>query len=80
MTAVRIVEDIGAYHAIVFSGEALQSELRQGYMPSVDIRIDGDIEKLVANYNGQHYAFAYGDWTQDVIEYCRLTGMRVICI
>jgi L-fucose isomerase-like protein len=79
VTMFRIIEDIGSYHALLFTGEVLpDSRVRQGYMPAVEVRIDGSMEELARQFNGQHYAFAYGDWSQEVLSYCRLAGISMI--
>jgi L-fucose isomerase-like protein len=81
VTMLRIIEDIGSYHVLVFTGEALpESKLRQGYMPAIEVRIDGSMEELVSHYSGQHYAFGYGDWSLEIMEYCRLCGIETIFV
>jgi len=66
VTVMRLIEDIGGYHIIYFTGDALEeSQLRDG-MPSVDVRLDGSVEKFVEHYNGQHYAICYGDLSEEI--------------
>ncbi len=77
MTILRLIEDIGSYHMLIFTGQALaDTKLRQGYMPAVDVAITGRMDDLVKAYNGQHYAFAYGDWSAELLSYCRMQGIR----
>ena len=63
VTMARLAEDIGGYHLLHFTGAGLKSELRGGNMPSLDVRLDGDIDRLVEAYPGQHFAICYGDLT-----------------
>jgi L-fucose isomerase-like protein len=81
VTMLRMIEDVGAYHALVFTGDVLPGSLpRQGYMPAVEVRIDGSMDELFMQFNGQHYAYAYGDWSREILEYCRLCGIRTVYV
>ena len=64
VTVMRLIEDRCDYHLLYFTGEALPTGLRQGYMPAADIRLDGDVKELVKHYSGQHYAICFGDVSQ----------------
>lgn len=46
----------------------LKTELRQGYMPALDIRLDGDMGRFIDNYSGQHYAICYGDLSGNIAD------------
>jgi L-fucose isomerase and related proteins len=77
VTLVRLVEDVGTYHLVYFTGEGLAStKLRQGCMPALDIAPDCDLNSLVNNYSGQHFAICYGDVTAELSE---LAKMLHIC-
>jgi L-fucose isomerase-like protein len=78
VTILRLVEDIGNYHIIYTTGEGLPTELRQGCMPALDIRIDGSIEKMIDNFAGQHYALCYGDLSKEIEEISRILGIECI--
>jgi len=43
VTVLRLVEDRCGYHILYFTGEGLETQLRQGYMPALDVKIDGDM-------------------------------------
>ena len=78
MTILRITEGVGSYKLLLMTGKArTDSQLRQGIMPSVDVDIDGSMLEVVKRYNGQHYAFGYGDWSEAVDMYGRITGIEV---
>lgn len=67
VTVLRLIEDIGSYHMLVFTGEGLAStKLRQGFFPALDVRIDGDTDELVSRYSGQHFAVCYGNVTEEI--------------
>ena len=81
MTVIRFIEDIGSFRLLAFTGQALPtSALRQGIMPSVDLEVSGSMDRLVSCYNGQHYAFVYGNWMEELIRYGHLTGVDLITV
>lgn len=76
ITVLRLVEDIGNYHIVFLTGEALEeSGLRDG-MPSVDVRLDGSVERFVERYNGQHYAICYSDLSCEIKALAHLLGIN----
>jgi L-fucose isomerase-like protein len=78
VTVLRLVEDVGDYHILYFTGEGLPSELRQGVMPALDVRLDGDIGRLVSEYSGQHFALCYGDCSAKIECLCTMLGIRAV--
>ncbi len=78
VTIMRLIEDIGDYHILYMTGEGLDTNLRQGYMPALDVYLDGNIEKLIENYSGQHYAICYGDHSNEIEEVARFLDIRTI--
>ncbi|MBN2559271.1 MAG: hypothetical protein JXB33_11005 [Clostridia bacterium] len=68
ITYLRIAEMMDGYEFIYGTGEGTETELRQGYMPALDVRPDGDAGEFVRNFYGQHYAFCYGDFTREIAE------------
>ena len=66
VTYLRIAEDMDGYHFIYGKGEGLETELRQGYMPALDVRIEESAEDFIKKFHGQHYAFVYGDFTVEL--------------
>lgn len=67
VTWMRLVEDIGSYHIIYGTGQGIDTEPRGGNMPALNVVLDGDINRLIEEYSGQHFAVAYGD-VSDKIE------------
>ncbi len=76
VTVMRLVEDKCNFHIVYFTGKGLPTELRQGYMPAIDIELDGDVNKLVENYSGQHYAICYGDVSGKIEELAKMLGIE----
>ena len=66
VTYLRIAEDMDGYHFIYGKGEGLKTELRQGYMPALDVRLEESSEEFIKKFHGQHYAFVYGDYTAEL--------------
>ena len=81
VTLARLVEDVGTYHLLYFTGEGLAStKLRQGCMPALDIIPDCGLDNLVKSYAGQHFAICYGDVTGELAELAkilRIKGVRI---
>ena len=66
VTYLRIAEDMDGYHFIYGKGEGLKTELRQGYMPALDVQLECSSEDFIKDFAGQHYAFVYGDYTAEL--------------
>ena len=80
VTVMRLVEDKCDYHIVYLTGEGLKTELRQGYMPALDVRLDGDINRFIQNYSGQHYAICYGDLSREIEDLARILGIKTIMV
>lgn len=80
VTVMRLVEDRCDYHILYLTGEGLQTDLRQGYMPALDVRLDGDVGNFIRNYSGQHYAICYGDLTCEIEDLAKILGLKAIRI
>ncbi|MCL2158726.1 MAG: hypothetical protein FWH48_06120 [Oscillospiraceae bacterium] len=83
VTLLRLVETRGGYKLLYFTGEGKKTQLRQGYMPALEVLIDGGAakaEKLEANYAGQHYAICHGDISGQIRAYARIMKIEAVCI
>lgn len=80
VTVIRLVEDKCDYHIVYMTGEGLATEKRQGYMPALDVALDGDINKLLQNYAGQHYAICYGDVSGKIEELASMLHIKAVRI
>jgi L-fucose isomerase-like protein len=58
----------------------MDTDLRQGYMPAIKVKLDGQVENLIKNYAGQHFAICYGDYSKQIIDLCNLLGIKTIII
>jgi L-fucose isomerase-like protein len=74
VTIIRVVEDIGSYDLLSFTGLGLETGLRQGYMPALDVNLNGRGAEFLQQANGQHYAFCYGDFSRELEYFATLTG------
>ena len=41
-------------------------------------RIEQPVDHFMQHLASQHYAICYGDWREDLTEFCRLKGFRLI--
>ncbi len=78
VTVMRLVEDVGDYHLLYFTGEGQPTGLRGGAFPALDVLLDGDVNRLVENYAGQHFALCYGDVSGRVEDMARILGIRAV--
>ena len=78
VTVMRLIEDVGDYHILYFTGQGLETQLRQGYMPALDVWLDGIFADFLKHANGQHYAICYGDMSKEIEAYAVLMGIRAI--
>ena len=81
MTFGRLVEGIGGNYKFVYgTGEGIETELRQGIMPAIDLVIDGFTEKLIDCLPSQHFSLCYGDISEEVEDLCRILNIESIRI
>ncbi|MHB1454171.1 MAG: hypothetical protein ACYCYM_09515 [Saccharofermentanales bacterium] len=78
VTVLRLIEDRCGFHIVYFTGRGLDTDLRQGYMPALDVELDGDVNDLVKNYSGQHYAICYGDVSLKIESLAKIMGIKAI--
>ena len=78
VTFLRLVEDTGSYHLVYGTGQGLQTGLRDGCMPALDVRLDGKLEDFVSAYAGQHYAICYGDCSAELEMFAGLKGIKTV--
>jgi L-fucose isomerase-like protein len=78
VTLLRLVEDRFDYHIIYTVGTGLPTELRQGYMPALDVDIGDKTQEFIEHLAGQHYAFCYGDFSAELNQLAKI--MKIKCI
>ncbi|MBN1838128.1 MAG: hypothetical protein JW820_19885 [Spirochaetales bacterium] len=47
-------------------------------LPSLEIILDSPVEEFAQKVLSQHYILAYGDWTAELTDFCRLVGIEVM--
>jgi L-fucose isomerase-like protein len=47
-------------------------------LPSLEIVLDTPVEEFAQKVLSQHYILAYGDWTGELTDLCRLLGIEVM--
>ena len=80
VTFGRLIEGVGSYKFIYGIGEGIETELRQGMMPAIEVVINGSIEKFIESFPSQHYALCYGDISEEIEGLCRILNVEVIRI
>lgn len=80
VTIMRLVEDVGGYHIIYMTGNGKKTSKRDGCFPALDIELDGDINRLVDAYSGQHYAICYGDYSKEIEDLARILKIKTVKI
>jgi L-fucose isomerase-like protein len=80
VTFARLVEDIGTYHLLYGTGQGQETQLRDGCMPALDVKLDGNLADFVKEYAGQHYALCFGDYTRELEHYAALMGIKAVRI
>ena len=78
VTVLRLIEDRCDYHILYMTGEGLDSELRQGSMPAVSVRLDGRTGDFLKKCSGQHYAICYGDLSEKIEDLARILNIPAI--
>lgn len=76
VTMIRLVEKLGSYSILCLTGTGIESELRGGDMPSLDVVLDGDINRLIDRYPGQHFAICYDDVSQRVEMFAKFLNIE----
>jgi len=78
VTLLRLVEDRCDYHFLYLTANGKTSELRQGCMPAMDVEFCGDVDRLVENLSGQHFAICYGDYSNEIEVLAKI--LKIGCI
>jgi L-fucose isomerase-like protein len=77
VTFARLVEGVGSYRLVYGTGEGVDTELRQGRFPALQIRLDGSPQRLLGALASQHFALCWGDVGAGLEEVARLLGWEV---
>ncbi|MBI4377608.1 MAG: hypothetical protein HY578_00775, partial [Nitrospinae bacterium] len=81
ITYARLVERQGKYYLYMGTGEGLRSERRQQRMPALRVRLNTkDINRYWEHLNSHHYAFAYDNLKEELIELCRQLDIEPVVL
>lgn len=84
MTVARLNRVKDEYVMLIVGGEAVEMP-DQGidfapFVPLTYLRLDCDIHELLQNIRSNHVHAIYGDYGPDLVEICRLAGIRPIVL
>lgn len=80
VTFARLVEGRGEYRLNYGTGEGVDTQLRQGRFPALEVKLHGHPQKLLDSMASQHFALCYGDVTDSLQEVCRYLGIEAVRI
>lgn len=78
VTVARLEGRKGTYRMHIATGEAAETDLREGVFPNTEIFLDGDPEEFIQNLLSQHYAVVYADVKKELIDLCELLDVKSI--
>jgi L-fucose isomerase-like protein len=81
VTFARLVEgSSGEYRLNYGTGTGVETDLRQGRFPALEVELDGDPERLWQTIASQHFALGYGDMSAEIEDVCRWLGVQAVRI
>ncbi len=81
VTYARLVEGShGNYRLNYGTGTGVDTDLRQGRFPGLEVKLDGSPERLWDTMASQHFALCYGDVTTELEDVCRWLGIEAVRI
>lgn len=86
LTLARLSRVAGDYVMLITGGEALSvpreslAEMFAPFCPRTFVELDCDINDLLQNMRSNHVSAIYGDHEEDLVEVCRLAGIRPIIL
>jgi L-fucose isomerase-like protein len=78
VTLARLSEGVGNYRLLYATGVGVETALRQGRFPALQIELDGDPQVLLDHIASQHFALCYGDQTARLEDWCRIAGVESV--
>jgi L-fucose isomerase-like protein len=78
VTFARLAEGRGDYRLNFGLGTGVETELRQGRFPGLEVRIEGSVQKLLDTMASQHFALCYGDVRAELHDLCRILGIEAV--
>lgn len=78
VTIARLSEGVGSYRLLYATGTGVDTDLRQGRFPALQIELEGDPQALMDNIASQHFALCYGDQSARLEDWCRIAGVQSV--
>ncbi|MGE5530585.1 MAG: hypothetical protein ACM3VW_00540 [Bacteroidota bacterium] len=78
VTIARLSEGVGDYKLLYATGTGIETDLRQGRFPALQIKLDGDPQALLENIASQHFALCYGDQSERLEDWCRIARVQAV--
>ena len=76
VTFARLVEGSqGEYRLNYGTGTGVETDLRQGRFPALEVELDGDPDRLWRTIASQHFALCYGDVSAEIEDVCGWLGI-----
>jgi len=82
VTLARLANDGAGFKLHITVGQVVDPpQLHEVGCPPyswLQARIEAPVDHFMQHLSSQHYAIAYGDWRDELAEFCRLKGIRLI--
>ena len=78
VTFARLAEGRGDYHLVYGLGHGVETDLRQGRFPALQVELEGDPAHLLESIPSQHFALCEGHLAEELEDACRILGVKSI--
>jgi len=76
VTLLQLSEQNDRYRLLYGTGQSLDTPLRQGRFPALAVELDCTASEILAKIKSQHFAFCYGDVTEELQQLATLLGLQ----
>ncbi|MBU0611230.1 MAG: hypothetical protein KKI08_25350 [Armatimonadetes bacterium] len=78
VTFAQLAEGRGDYRLLYGTGVGVDTELRGGRFPALQVELNCGADDLLREIKGQHFALCYGDVTEDLGLLCEMLGVTAV--
>jgi L-fucose isomerase-like protein len=78
VTFAQLAEGQGTYRLLYGTGAGVDTELRGGRFPALQVALDCPADDLLRELTGQHFALCYGDVTEELGMLCEMLGVEAM--
>ena len=78
VTFAQLSEGRGDYRLLYGTGTGVDTELRGGRFPALQVELNCGADDLLREIKGQHFALCYGDVTEDLGLLCEMLGVTAV--